>query len=134
MKTEDEDGTVWQEVESMLERLASQPDGDNSIKVEDSVVVVGLVEKAQYNGRRGVVSSFETHSQRFVVKLEDGNQLALKPVNLFDIEVLKNAADYHVQYVSSSEELNEHLLKKGKDESRHNLPAWMRSFVEVVRP
>ena len=94
----------------MLERLASQPDGDNSIKVEDSVVVVGLVEKAQYNGRRGVVSSFETHSQRFVVKLEDGNQLALKPVNPFDTEVLKSAADYPIKYVSSS--------------SRHNQSAW----------
>ena len=112
----------------MLESLASQPDGDNSIKLEDSVVVVGLVEKAQYNGRRGVVHSFETHSQRFVVKLEDGKQLALKPVNLFGAEVLKDAADRPVKCVSP-EEFKEHLLKKGTDEGHSQ--AWMRSFAEV---
>merc|ERR1719502_2297524 len=47
-----------------------------------AVTVRGLVGAAQHNGKRGKVAQFDDDAGRYVVQLEDGEALRIKPENV----------------------------------------------------
>eukprot|EP01043_Picozoa_sp_COSAG02_P014460 COSAG02_NODE_596_length_19794_cov_14.707591_16_plen_1106_part_00 len=61
-----------------------------TLSVGTDVLVVGLLNAAQHNGKKGVIRSYDAAKVRYVVEVTTGEQLSLRPANVQLPEVKKD--------------------------------------------